>query len=138
MLLIAKRIDVDLNTLTLAKVRCASTVRHLMRDQRSLTALDIALKFANGEATRTELDDAATAAAAAYYSTPSYAYTDVSAAATAAYAAEVDNNAAVVAVYAAATSAAAYNDDARNQNRKSTANICREVLTDAVFKKLDL
>lgn len=49
MLWIAKKLNVDLRPLTLAKVRCASTVRHLMRDQRSINALDVALKFANGE-----------------------------------------------------------------------------------------
>ena len=97
MLWIAKKAGVDMLKLTTAKALCANTVRHLMRDDRSKNAIDVALKFGKGEATREELD-----AAAAY----------------AAYAA-----------YAAAA-------DARIKNRLATANICREVLTEEIYKAL--
>ena len=40
------------------------------------------------------------------------------------------------AAYAAA--AAAYADAAKNYNRLQTANICREVLTDVMFKKFKI
>jgi hypothetical protein len=43
-------------------VWCARQVQHLMTDQRSLNALDIAEKFANGEATEEELTTAGDAA----------------------------------------------------------------------------
>ena len=43
---------------------CALTVRHLMKDERSVRACEVSLKFADGEATREELDAAAYAAAA--------------------------------------------------------------------------
>lgn len=44
---------------------CARQVQHLMKDQRSIAALDVAERFANGEATQGELDAAANAAARA-------------------------------------------------------------------------
>jgi len=56
--------------LRLFAVRCAREVQHLMKDQRSLGALDVAEKYARGEATDEELSaawaaawDAASAAA---------------------------------------------------------------------------
>ena len=41
---------------------CARQVQHLMRDKRSLDALDVAERYANGEATNEELDAARDAA----------------------------------------------------------------------------
>ena len=46
-------------------VWCARQVQHLMKDQRSLDALDVAERYANGEATEAELVAAADAAWAA-------------------------------------------------------------------------
>ena len=46
-------------------VWCARQVRHLMTDQRSVAALDVAERFANGDATKEELDAAEAAAWAA-------------------------------------------------------------------------
>jgi len=43
-------------------VWCARQVQHLMADQRSLAALDVAERHANGEATNAELDAASAAA----------------------------------------------------------------------------
>ena len=43
-------------------VWCARQVQHLMRDQRSLAALDVAERYANGEATEAELKDASAVA----------------------------------------------------------------------------
>ena len=39
-------------------VWCARQVQHLMTDQRSVSALDVAERFANGDATKEELDAA--------------------------------------------------------------------------------
>lgn len=39
-------------------VSCARQVQHLLKDQRSLDALDVAERYANGEATEAELKDA--------------------------------------------------------------------------------
>ena len=52
----------SLRELTLAKGHCANTVRHLMKDQRSIKAFDVAIAFGEGKATRKELDDADAAA----------------------------------------------------------------------------
>ena len=46
-------------------VWCARQVRHLMTDKRSLDALDVAERYANGKATEDELKDAWNAARAA-------------------------------------------------------------------------
>ena len=112
MLWIAQRVGVDLRTITRAKALCALTVRHLMKDERSIKACEVALKFADGEATREELDAAADDADAAAYA----AYADAAAAA-----------------YAVAAVADA---DARIKSQQQTADICREHLTSAVFEKL--
>lgn len=103
----------SLKELTLAKAHCANTVRHLMTDKRSLSAVDVALAFGEGRATHEELADAAATAAfasAAFASTAAYA-------AAAAYA-YVDADAASAAADAAA----------EKQNQKQTADICREFL----------
>jgi len=54
-----------LRELTLAKEHCANTVRHLMKDKRSIKAVDVAIAFGEGRATREELDAANRAAYAA-------------------------------------------------------------------------
>ena len=46
-------------------VWCARQVQHLMADQRSVNALDVAERFANGDATEEELNAARAAAGAA-------------------------------------------------------------------------
>lgn len=91
----------NLKEITLVKAHIANTVRHLITDDRSKNAIDVAIMFGNGEATKEELDAAANAAA---------------------YAA----NAAAYAAYAAAYAANAAN--AENQNQKQSADICRKYL----------
>jgi uncharacterized protein with PIN domain len=108
MLWLAKRLNVDDRKLTLAKFKCANQVRHLMKDQRSIAALDAAEKYGKGEIGR---DDLNAAYAAAY-----------AAAAAAAYAA-----AAAAAAYAAAA------DAASKESLKRSADFCREILTEEVL-----
>ena len=55
----------DDKTLRLFAVGCARRVQHLMKDKRSINALDVAERYANGEATKDELDAAGAAARAA-------------------------------------------------------------------------
>ena len=55
----------DDKTLRLFAVWCARQVQHLMTDHRSIAALDVAERYANGEATREELDAALSAAGSA-------------------------------------------------------------------------
>jgi hypothetical protein len=48
----------DVKLTTLVKGYCANTVRHLMKDQRSTHAVDMAIAFGEGKATLEELIDA--------------------------------------------------------------------------------
>ena len=100
----------NLRKLTLAKGLCANTVRHLMKDERSVAAVDAAIKYGNGEIGEENLRAAAAYAAAA---------------ASAAYAAAAES-----AVYAAAVAAASTyaDDDAREANQKLTADIVRQTI----------
>ena len=152
MLWTAARLGVDKRILVGVFGKCARTVQHLMKDPRSIAALDACDKYAAGEISEEELRaayaaDAAAAAAYAYaayadaadaaaaaYAYAAYAY--AADAATAAYADAADAAAAdAAAAYAAAAYDAAYDAAyaARKKNQLQTANICREFLTDAVM-----
>ena len=76
---------------------CARQVQHLMKDSRSIKALDVAEKYANGEASKADLTEANAAAFAA----------DDAAADDAAYDAAYATRAAIFAAFAA-------NDDTAN------------------------
>ena len=65
LLWLAKKLDLPLNKLTLAKARCAKTVIHLMKDQRSIDAVNIAEKFGLDECSLEELNAITSASAAA-------------------------------------------------------------------------
>ena len=117
LLWLAKKCGVELQPLTLAKAHCANTVRHLMTDERSIKAVDVAIAFGQGRASRDELDTAAHAADAAR---------------TAAYAS--------AAAYAAAYAAAAVYADAAadtHANRMQTADICRKLIGDLIIEKVN-
>lgn len=59
-----RAVDGHKREMRLFAVECARSVQHLMTDKRSLDALDVAERYANGQATQAEL--AAAYAAAAY------------------------------------------------------------------------
>jgi hypothetical protein len=150
MLWIAFNLKVDDRTLRRAAALCADTVRHLMEDERSIAAVDATLRYANGEITRDALKVYATAAREARNAVgrPSYtmSYTMSNAHNTAAYAASVAYSVAAVdasafsfTAYAAcyaAYYAADFADGVVSASRRRTADICREVLTEAVFEKV--
>ena len=98
--------------LTLARGHCANTVRYLMKDKGSISAVDAAIAFGEGRIDRGELKAAASAAYAASY-----------AAASAAYAAPD------AAFYAASAAAHAAFYSARKKKQKETADICRKYLS---------
>ena len=155
LLWLAKKVDMDLQTLTLAKALCVKIVIHLMKDERSINAVLVAEKFGRGEATMDELNTAAAAAyaaaaaaaadadAAAAYAAAAYAAAaDAYAAAAYAAAAAADADAYAAAAYAAAADAYAADADAyaadadayaaayadsRTKNQLQTADICREI-----------
>jgi len=122
LLWLAKKCDIGLQPLTLAKGHCANTVRHLMNDKRSIRAVDIAIAFGEGKATREELEAAKSAAASA-----SYAY----AASAAYYAAHA------TAAGAAYASAAFYAAAAADANRMQTADICRKYIGELIIEKVN-
>ena len=66
MLWIAAKLKVDKRLLTLAKGKCAETVLHLMRDQRSKDAVRAAIDYGHGIISDEQLRITAAAAAAAY------------------------------------------------------------------------
>ena len=127
LLWLAQKVDLDFRLLTLAKGKCANTVRHLMKDERSIKAVDTIIAFGEGKATRDELNDVAyvaDTADAAYIAATVYAIDAVDAADAAAYAAFV-----YATVDATVDACANLNNraDARKQNQLQTADICREV-----------
>jgi hypothetical protein len=63
MLWIASKVGVEDKLIIKTAALCANTVRHLMTDKRSTDAIDIALKYAEGLATKDELRAAYAAAA---------------------------------------------------------------------------
>ena len=128
LLWLARRVDIGLHPLTLAKGHCANTVRHLMKDERSIKAVDTAIAFGEGKVTIAEFAADYAAAAAAYAAADAaYAAADAAAYAAAAYAA-----AAAAAVDAAA--AAAY---ARIKNQQQTADICRQYIGKLIIDKVN-
>ena len=141
MLWIAKKSGIDDRTLTRAKALCANTVRHLMTDRRSTAAVDAAMRYAAGRISRDELDMYANRATAAttivdYTNDKATYYADY-AAARAAADARAAHAAAAAAAHADAASASRAAASSKTANRRQTADICREVLTDAVFEKIN-
>ena len=127
MLWLAARLKIDERKLFLARGKCAETVIHLMKDQRSKDAIKAVIDYGNGLINEEQLISAADAAFSAAYA----AYAASSAASAAAYAASYPT----YAVASAADAAAYASYAAKKANQLLTANICREILTDAVFAK---
>jgi hypothetical protein len=120
----------DFRLLTLAKAHCANTVRHLMMDERSTTAVDVAIAFGEERATIKEFNDAYNAAYAAYHAAYDAGGSNAYAAnAASSVAAACAFTASSVAAAAAATAcASAYSVDAKKENQKLTADVCRKYL----------
>ena len=142
LLWLAYKLGVKDRILTKAKAACANTVRHLMKDKRSLDALDAAIKYSEGEISRRDLNIFVTAAdhAAAHASAASEDY-----AVSAEYAAAVAAHASVAAyanfvVYDASSTANYHASDswaARRTYEKVTTDICREILGKTMIKKFN-
>ena len=116
---IAQTNMVDIRVLVGIKIECASLVKHLMEDQRSLRALEVGERFSKGLASLEELKEAADDA---------FAAADASAAAYAAYAAA---DSVVNAAYGDADSVAyaAYADAAADvARRKEVLKQCADIV----------
>jgi hypothetical protein len=122
----------SLSELTLAKGHCANTVRHLMTDKRSVEAVEVAIAFGEGRATREKLNVVAADAYAAgvgYANAAAwFAAADVADAYAAGVAADAAAWFAAADVAFAADAAADAYSDAEKQNQKQTADICRKFL----------
>jgi hypothetical protein len=121
LLWLASKCDIGLQPLTLAKGHCANTVRHLLKDDRSIKAVDTAIAFGEGRATREELDAA--------YATAYGTYAD----------ADADAADAAAAAAAAASADAYYDADAAAaiENRLQTADICRKYIGELIIEKVN-
>ena len=104
-------------------VWCARQVQHLLKDQRSLDAIDVAERYANGQATEAELAAAADAAWEAIRDTADVAG-EAAAWAAARAAAREAADAAWGAAWAAARAAGA---DAEAKQEAELRRICEEV-----------
>ena len=112
---LAQGLKADVRLITLAKGHCANTVRHLMKDKRSIKAVDTAIAFGSGEATIEELMDAhggAASAASAYDASCAYDSVAFSAASAARASTSYAASAYASASYAASVSACADAADA--------------------------
>jgi hypothetical protein len=119
----------DLQLLTLAKGHCANTVRHLMKDKRSIIAVDTAIAFGEGKATKEELTTVAYATYAAYAAAyAAYAAVYAAYAAVAAYSAYAADAAAAAAADAAAAAGGGAADAVKAESQQLTADICRKYL----------
>ena len=117
-------------------VWCARQVQHLMKDQRSIDVLDVAERYANGEATGDELEaawnaarDAADAAWAAAYNAADAAARDAASAALAAAlaaAASAAWAATSAAASAACEAAGTTRDEMRQRQADELRRICEE------------
>ena len=128
MLRIAEKSGIDIRVLTRTKVECAKLVEHLMTDKRSINALRVAERFADGMSTIDELRAAAVAAAYAAYDVDETAFAAAFASAYAAY--DIDETA-----FAAAFAVACAVDDVDDVRvLKQCADICREYIDFSVIE----
>ena len=136
MLWTAIKLKIDRRLLVGVLGKCARTVQHLMKNPRSIAALDACDKYAAGEISEKDLKAAAAAAAAYAAAADADAAAAYAAADAAAYAAAYAAAADAAAAYAAAAAAAyaAADAAARKKNQLQTANICREFLTAEAMK----
>jgi len=120
MLWAALKAGVDRRQLAGTLAECAGTVRHLMRDTRSVDVLDALRRYADGEMGLAELKRYASAAAAAVVTISS----PYDSAAHAAYAAV-----AVVTIYFTPDAYAYTSDAAPSEHLKKCSNIVRKCIT---------
>jgi len=131
---LAEKVGHDKRERVLAAGHCANLVRHLMTDERSTKAVDVAIAYGEGRATDDELEIASAAASdaaasAAAYAAADAAYSAASASAAYAYAAYAAYSAAADAAYSAAYSA-------RREALSKCADIYRQYINKEELAKL--
>ena len=135
LLWISSKLSVDKRVLTLAKGKCAETVINFMNDDRSKKAVQAAIDYGNGLISDKQLREAADAADAADSDIYSSYAASAAVYASTVYASDADSDASAAARAARAAEDAA-GADALKENEITAANICREILTDEVFRIL--
>jgi hypothetical protein len=133
---LGKKFNIDLQILTLAKVRCVKTIFNLIADQKSIEALNIAEKFGLGEKTKEELDEALELAKSGTYNsqTSGQAHYAVIAAIDTTDSVEINPADNVANAYAAVD---VKNPDLKNESLELTADICREIIGDLIINKVN-
>lgn len=141
LLWLAKKLDLPIKPLTLAKARCAKTVIHLMKDQRSIDAVNAAERFGLVEEmtledlvpfARSTYDAASAAAYGAYAAYAAYVAANVDD--PAAYAA---SDPAAYAAYAVATAAAYTADAAANVDDTAAATYAADTAYAAAYANVN-
>lgn len=140
LLWIASKLGVDRKKLTLVKGLCANTVRHMMKDYRSVAAVDAAIAYGKGEK---ELGDVSAVFAAANVAANSVVRVGkITKEVAAIYAAEffspVPSGRAHFDLVNYDISGVIFTVIIDDENNKKTAAICREVLTEEVFNILKI
>jgi hypothetical protein len=133
--LFARTNTISMQEFTLANAHCANTWRHLMTDERSTKAVDVAIAFGEGRATYKELENAGKAARDASRDAASGAFDAFDAASCAGVIASTpillkDANFEFgrIAAYVVKNYDYKYDYAAEKQNQKLTADICRKYL----------
>lgn len=128
-LVLSAILNLPLTKIILARVLCAETFAHHIKDERSIKAIEIAKKFAVGEATKDELEASYVKA----YEASCQLATEAVAASFVAFACDADS-------YTGFTEddcARRYSDyDLSNKYEKERSNICREVLGEELSKAI--
>lgn len=140
MLWIANKLNVNLQSIILAKGYCAKLIYHLMKDKRSKNAVNMAIAFGKGKATREELNAVAYAAYnAAYDANDAATFAIYAAAYAVVYApAYVSANPATYAAFAVSRAVPNDASDAiRISTLKKCADICRKYLTTEIMNKIN-
>jgi len=132
LLWLAWKLKINERKITLAKGLCANTVRYLMKDERSIAAVNTAIAYGKGEASKKELNAAANAA---YYVTNADSSDSACAAV---FAADFNSYYSVATASADAACAAADNRmSAYYDNMEQTADICREEIGKLIIQKVN-
>jgi hypothetical protein len=135
MLWAANRLEIDIHLYIHASALCANTVRHLMKDPRSTAAIDAAIRFGKGEIMRFELDKyirnshdvvLKLVGNGIYYLAAFAAYSATNTSYNAAYSACIANM----------RDMSKLPEVAKKESNLRTAEICRDILTEAVFAKV--